>query len=544
MSFTLNFRNILDLYGFQAGDIFDNSPKTLEKNANIFIDALDTNGNGVIDRSEYEHMLNLAGLGKYISDNIFDGGDSNPSYDTDSDGSLSNKELVNMFKNFDDGDNIFDFSESLEFFNQVSNSNIDTSTSFNQYKNILSLARGSVKGCDTDSSTKGKTTIDELGDYFKLLGIKDDNATAEKAAKLFDKNEDGEISLEEYLETYLSWDTDGNGYIDCKAGEASDYMNILPDIYRVPTNEIEQMAQNFIRAIDRYDNMQVEKEEYKDFITKYYGLSESMAEAFIDLYAGSDGSISFNELVSVYSSFDADGSGDLNYEEMIEFQNSLTDIKIDSELISETQYAGLYQMAASVIRSIDDNIDGEITVEEYRAALNAMYSSGDVPLHAAENFIRMLDMDKNGTVNILEAINKYAEMDADSNGYITADENADFQAKLKDSTLYDTVNDEIIDKADRDKNSKISLSEFKAFLKENKMSELIADEAFKLFDRNADGELSRLELMEAFSRYDNSVENLAFIEKLEGSGYVLYEGDGDNELDPDERLKFYEDLAG
>ncbi len=104
-----------------------------------------------------------------------------------------------------------------------------------------------------------------------------------------------------------------------------------------------------------------------------------------------------------------------------------------------------------------------------------------------------------------------------------------------------------MDEADTDKNAKLTLDEYKNYLKEKGLPEYIADDAFTLFDRKidgiSDGKLSRLELMEAFSRYDGNVENLASYQNLTGETYTLYTGDGDNKLDADEMLKLYEDLA-
>lgn len=545
MGLIIDFRNILDLYGFTAGSILDTRLKSAEDNSNIFIDYLDSNHNDMLEWSEYKTLLDSGNFDSDSPNNIFTGGAANPVYDTNGDGSYSEAELANWLKNFDDGDNLLDFSESLAFFNQVFGVSIDSSTNYEQFKNLLSLAKTTIKSYESDADNPNKTTVDEMAVMLERWGIKDGGATAQNIVNLFDANGDNQVTLNEYLEKYFQWDTNKDGKIDYAAGEGSEYLDAMPDIYNIPANEIEQMAQKFILSIDQYDNLGIEKEEYENYLMQAFGLPKTTADNFINLYSGGDGSVDFNEIVNAYTAFDADSDGSLSFEEMTEFQNSFFEIEISSDITSEAQYAGLYKMAASAIRSMDDNMDGELTVEEYRAVLKKMYEQRgmEVPNHVAENFIRIFDMDKNGTVNILEALNKYAELDIDKNGMITANEFADLQAKIEDSTLYDTVNSEIMDKADKDKNSKISLNEYKSFLKENMMPDQIADDAITMFDRDMDGQLSRLEFMEAFSRYDNNVENLNYIESIEGTGYVLYAGDGDNSLDADEKLKMYEDLG-
>jgi len=566
MAFTINFKNILDLYGIYGGSILGSSLSTLDENTSIFFNYADFNHDGVIDRNEYDYLLGSRGFDPSTADNIFDGSGSNPSFDTDGDNALTEAEFTAMLQNYDNGDGYLDFTETLNFYNSVSDGYIDPTTSFDQYDAILNNSISTIETYDSDGTTSGITTIDEVGKYLEPWGIKDGNATASDIVNLYDTNGDGQVNLEEYIATYLQWDTNNDGLIDYANGEGSAYMDVLPGVYQIPQDQIEQMVQSLIFSIDKQENLAISKEEYEKYL-QGFGFPKIMADQLITLYGGSDGEVDFDEMVSAYRSFDTNGDGQFSYEEMVAFQNELTVVDIDTSVISEQQYPGLFQMASSVIRSMDQDKDGEVTVEEYRGVLKQMYQNPNIdkdpPLHAAENFIRLFDMDKSGTVNIIEAMNKYAQYDTNSDGKISASESNNLQAKLEDSSLYDTVNEEIMDIADKDKDSRLTLDEYTFFLKENAMPEYIADDAFLAFDANLDNELSRLELMEAFSRYDNNVENLdelnkvladlgnlpaatphiTYLQTLSAADYVLYNGDQDNNLDADEKLQMFEDLA-
>jgi|GEM_PF-2871943 len=558
-----DFNNIMNIFNISVNDPFNGSNNTVASNANSFVNIIDANGDGFVAKAEYESFLENIGLSSQMSNNLFNENDSN------SDNLLSLAELTTVMSSFDaNSDNSINFEEGLTFLNHYSNANIsidmsefsESSEAFNYYSTHFESAKSLILNYDMDEDGKIDSSQDEAGIVLEAFKIMPADEYSAGYVNLYDSNGDGAISFEEYLKKHLDWDLNRNGSLDMynsTAPEAAEYYNFLPEVYKTASDDVELMAQNLILAVDQYDNLKIEKEEFATFMAQNYGLSGQMAEDLITLYdSNTDGSVDFTELTAAYRAFDsitvdAEGNesggadGKLSYKEMIAFQNSLTPIDIDPELVSIEQYSGLYNLALSLTSSLDENKNGEVSVEEYRTVLKQMYEQAglEVPYYAAENFIRIFDQDKNGTVNVIEAINKYAEYDTNKDGVVSAEEAADLNAKLENKKLYNSVNDEIMDKADKDNNNKLSVDEYSAYLKENMLPELLADDAFAMFDLNADGQLSRLELMEAYSRYDNTAENTAYIESQTGVPYVLYTGDADGKLDADEKLRMYQDLA-
>ncbi len=429
-----SFNNILNIFNVGVnGDYNKDRVTDLNENARSFIDVVDSGNDGTVSEEEFTEFLNDRGLSGTIATNLFNQYESN----SDADTNLSVAELEAAFASFDNaknGNNTLDFEEGLAFFNQISGYNVTIDMSqfekekdaFKYYSTHFNTAQALILNFDKDkdgeieiNNADGKN---EMGAALEAIRIPESYSA--DMITLIDGNPGGTISFDEYFKKNLAWDTDHDGVIelyDKDNPEAIEYYNFLPEVYQTPVTNIEKMAQQFILQVDQYQNLEIEEDEYKAFITQAFGFSEEMAAKFIDQYSGGDDtdrSVSFNDLVNAYNSFDtvtvddegnesAGPDGSLTYEEMINFQNSLTTIDIDTSLIKEEQYNGLYQTALSVVKSMDEDLNGEVSVDEYRAVLTKMYENSGVeaPDHAAENFIRMFDMDKNGTVNVIEAMN-------------------------------------------------------------------------------------------------------------------------------------------
>ncbi len=554
------FANILNIFNIGIYGQDGDKPFTIKENANALMDLVDEDGDGYIAEDEFNDFLTDLGL----ADNDLSGFYS--TYDSGSNG-LDTSELENILNSFEsntDGNSTIDFEEGLNFFKAITGiseipSIEDAEDPVGYFLDHLSAAQSLLTNYDSDGD--GLLDSSDVSKIIEAIGIPD--SYVNDFIELFDNDSDLNVSLGEYLNKLMEWDLDKDGVVelyDSDNPEGADYFNFLPDIYKTyDTGTIEHTAQQLLTSVDQDGDLKISEEEYAEYVSKNFALSSSMGQELIKNYdTDEDGYIGFDELVAAYNSFDTatleedgtethgtGGDGILSYSELVNFQNTLTDMDIDPLVITQEQYTNLYNLSVSVTKAMDDDFDGEITVEEYRAYIKSLYQGSDaeVPLYAAENFIQTFDMDKDGTVNTMELIRIYSEYDTDPDGTLTSNEISDLQAKLDDRTLYDTVNSEIMDAADKNKNSKLTLDEYKDFLAENGMPEDLAYSAFAMFDINEDGNLSRLELMEAFARYDNNVDNLEFIEDLTGTSYVLYEGNNDNKLDADEKLKMYEDLA-
>ncbi len=548
MGLPLNFRNILNLFNIIDYSEYFTSTYTIDQNVSIFTDAVEGYyGDGLISLDELKNFSNLTKFPEYMIENMF------TASDTDSDGFLSTTELTNLFSSFDaDGNNSLDWSEGQDFYNAFSSINIPSSTTFTQYSRFLATSQSTYNVYDTD----GDFNLD-LTEYDTLLqemGIDDGGATAANMINLYDTNGDGSVSFEEMLVQNIDWDTNQNGIIDYSEGEASDLIDLIP-WYLKPSDtmtKIEQIAASLILYNDADQNKELGYDELKNYLVNIAAFPVTMVDEMAALYSGGDNSFTFDELAAMYSSFDADSDDELTYEELMNFQNTILDIDIDTSQVTETQYGGLYQMGAQYIKSYDGDGDGEISVKEYRAAIKQVedsYKSQDMEVpdnigqYLAENFVRLFDMDKNGTVSVIEIINQYSLIDINKDGKISGGENIDLQLRMEDSRLWENVNEDYIKVGDTDYDRELSLTEFQNVLIQKGLPQYIADDAFTMFDLNANGLLSHLELMEAYSRYDGSAVNYAYIESVTGTPYILYTGNANQTLDAHERFQMYEDLA-
>jgi len=548
MGLPLNFKNILNLFNVSDFNQYYNSSYTIEQNVSIFDQYVEGYyGDGLISLAELRNFSGLAEFPEYIVDNMF------AASDTDNDGFLSNLELTNLFSSFDiNGSNSLEWSEGLNLFNTFSDVNIPSSTTFTQYSRFLANSQTTFAVSDTDGNSSLDLT--EYDAMLQELGIDDGGTTAANMIALFDDNSDGNVSFEEMLVQNIAWDTNQNGIIDYNDGEASEYMDLIP-WYLTPQDsmtKIEQIAASLILYNDADQDKELGYDELKNYLVSMAAFPATMVDEMVALYAGGNDSFTYNEIVAMYESFDADSNDELDYEELVSFQNTMLDIDIDSAEVGEKQYAGLYTMGAQYIKAYDGDTDGEISIKEYRAAIKQAedaYRAQDMEIpenigqHLAENFVRLFDMDKNGSVSVIEIINQYSLLDLNNDGKISGGENIDLQLRMEDSKLWDNVNEDFISVGDTNYDRELSLAEFQNVLVQKGLPQYIADDAFTMFDLNGNNLLSHLELMEAYSRYDGSAVNYNYYENTTGTSYILYTGNSNQTLDAHERFKLYEDLA-
>lgn len=547
MGLPLNFRNILNLFNIKDYNQYFTTAYTIDNNVSIFEDAIEGyNGDGQITLAELKHFMGLVNFPDYMAENFFNNADAN------NDGVLNTDELQNFFNSFDaDGSNSLDWSEGINIYNSMSNINIPSSTSFTQYSTLMSTTQATFYSYDANQDS-----VADVNEYIYALeqmGVDDGGSTANKVIDLYDIDNNNLITYDEMLLQNIKWDTNQNGSIDFNDGEADVLMDTLPWYVKPQDSmsQIEQIVASLILYNDTDGDKKLNEEEFKNYMSKMSALPASMAEEMLAMY-GSGNSFTFEAMVSAYRSFDSDNNDELSYEELLAFQNSFSEIKIDPNEVSETQYGAFYQAGAQAIKGYDSDGDGEISVKEYRAgikqAISAYEQAGtEIPdsigEHLAENFIRLFDMDKNGSVSVIEIINQYAKYDTNKDGQVTGGEFIDQQERMEDSRLWDNVNEEFIIPGDTDFDKELNETELKNVLTAKGLPQYIADDAITLFDMNEDGKLSRLELMEMFSRYDGSVVNVDYIEEQTGEQYLLYTGNANQVLDDHEKLKLYEDIA-
>ncbi|OGI01346.1 MAG: hypothetical protein A2Y25_02500 [Candidatus Melainabacteria bacterium GWF2_37_15] len=552
MGLPINFLNILNLYNIRDFSEFSGTDAyTIDDNVSIFFSSLENvAGNpvdGQISLAEYNKFLKLVNLPSYMSNGFFN------TFDANDDGIITNEEFSNGLSSFDSNNNdTLDWNEGINIYNSFSNADIPSDITFTQYSNFLSTSQGAINFYDKNAD--GKIDSSEYTTILKNMGLDDSGATAGNLIDLYDRDNDNAINFEEFFLQNLQWDTNEDGVIEFDEGEAGELINNLPWYLR-PSDSftaIQKMVSSLIKSYDKDANKELSRDEFMNYMVKTAYFPKSMAEEIWSAHSSGD-SLSFDSLVSLYEGFDSNNDDEMKYGELISFINSFSNIQIDSAAISETQYTGLYKLGAQAIKGYDGDGDGEISVDEYRAAIKqaeTSYKNAGKELpegfgqHMAENFVRLFDMDKTGTVSILEIINQYALSDSNKDGAVSSGEFLNMQERIEDKTLWNNVNEEFITNGDKDYDKALSLTELQNVLVTKGLPKYIAENAFTLFDSNQDAKLSRLELMEAFSRYDNSTVNTDYIEGETGEDYTLYTGNSNQVLDADEKLAMYEDLSG
>ena len=497
----------------------------------------DNNGNvikdGLISKAEYTEYLKKQNMPSGIADDLF------ATYSPT--GTLSAAQLTNIYKSFDaDSDGSLSFSESLTYQNSLSDVKIDTTTTANQYNSLLSSASVFFKSADTNKD--GKINLVE---YQKVLEFSNyDVNDAQDFINFYNQDADGEVNLLEYLSKSIALDTNKDGKLTSNTvdstgqivtGELNPLLSQLRQL-----SSIEVGAKNFLKAVDgtKDSKGKVTNQDgyinYSEYVTYLNNnkMPQNIALNVMDLAADTTKGISYNELVSAMQAFDDDKDGTLNFSEQLSFQNSISNIKFDTT-IAQKQYTNLYKAGQSFI-ALDLNKDGDVSLEEYRAALlkpNAK-TGATQPEYYAENLMMIFDQEvkdnngsiiqaKDGKINLFEYMQGLMQFDKDNDGTLNAVESLNLKNTVDNTKLFDNVG-EIITATDYNNDKLVSKDEYKDFLISEGLPAYLADEALVQFDTDKDGSLNRLELMQAYKQFD--INN-------------------NNDLDINEKLSLYESLS-
>ena len=488
---------------------------------------------GLISKAEYTEYLTKQSMPSDIAENLFN------TYSLDD--TLSAAGLANIYTNFDaDSDGSLSFSESLNYQNSLSSVQIDPTTTSTQYNSLLSSASTFFKSADTDKN--GKVN---LAEYQKVLEFSNyDVNDAQDFINFYNQNGDDEVDILEYLDRSIELDINKDGKLTSDtvdsdgqfvAGELNPFLSLLRKL-----TSIEIGAKNFIKSVDgTKDSKGVVTNQdgyvnYSEYVTYLNNnkMPQNIALNAMNLAADTTLGISYADLVSAMQASDADADGALSFSEQLSFQNSISNIKFDTTM-DQTQYANLFKAGKSFI-ALDLNKDGDVGLEEYRAALltpNAK-TGATQPEYYAENLMMLFDQEvtdtngsiiqaKDGKINLFEYMQGLMQFDTDSNGSLNAAESLNLKNTVENTKLFDNVS-EIITATDYNNDKIAGIDEYKDFLISEGLPAYLADEAIVQFDIDGDGNLNRLELMQAYKQFD--INN-------------------NNELDVNEKLSLYEALS-
>lgn len=513
---------------------------SLQNLAQNFIKSLDTNKDGVVSRSEYEAYLKTQKMPANMATNLLS------IFDSSKDGNISESEMLAAYTSVDtNNDSTLTYNEMLLLQNQLSGIAIDTSTSSTQYTALYKNALNFLNSADAN-----KDGMVSVAEYQTLLGNSNyDTAGAQAFVNYYDGNSDGNINLLEFIAKSIQIDADKNGALN--ATELQPVSNLL----RKLTN-IELGVKKLVASIDGNTGAKdadgkvikdgvVSLDEYKTYLSNNY-MPQEMADLLMKTY-GNGSSISYDQWVSAFKSFDADGDGTMNFTENLTYQNTISTVKFDTSM-SQAQYTNLFKTAQSFMKAGDTNKDGNVNVLEERGAITAANqkvtnSSSTTPEYYAENLLMAFDMDRNpdptaatidptlskdGVVNLFEFMKGIMQFDTDSDGAINSTESQTLKESLDNPILFNDVN-KMFSNSDANNDRILSANELSQYFVSQGLPGYLADNFINyvdkqgnVFDLDKDGALSRLEIMQAFKKFDSNVNN---------------------QLDIDEKMALYDELT-
>jgi Ca2+-binding EF-hand superfamily protein len=506
----------------------DGATGTKDANGNIIRD-------GVVSAAEYQAYLTAKGLSASAAQTLMNLYGSN--------GSISYNELVSAYNSFDaDGNGVLSFNESMGLQNALNGTTINHNITATQYNKLYSASASFIKKADTNKD--GLVTADE---YAAILDASNyDKADAGEFVNFYDLNGDG-ISVHEFLQRSIDLDTNADGVLSydstAKDGTVTQgEMHAVTSILRKLTN-IEIGARNLVKGLnkDAEGNLinadgSIPLANYAAYLTKNK-MPLTLADNMLTEY-GSGTSISYDQLVAAYNSFDEDGNGTLSFSESINFQNSIAGIQFDPAM-SSTQYGKLLKMGQSFMAA-DVDKNGKVDVSELRASIDAINAkattaASSVPDGYAENLIMYFDQlqkDPNVTINggivkdaavdIFEYMKGMMTFDVNSDGTINSTEALNYKEQMFNTKLFDNVN-EIYKISDASDDKKLTTTELRSYFITQGLPASLVDEMAEEFvngkyDTDNDGQISRLEMMNLYKQFDVNTNN---------------------QLDIDERLNLY-----
>jgi len=270
---------------------------------------------------------------------------------------------------------------------------------------------------------------------------------AMRLLKESDKNGDGKLSKDEYPAgarvEFAKADANGDGFVD-----ALEVAQLVDRQGKRPEGGLDRLKK--LKEQDANGDGRIDRAEWK-----------GPPEMFDRADADKDGALSKEEIQEAVRRLAPDGAGGKLGGAMFRRQDADGDGKISR---------GEWKMAADLFDRLDTNKDGFLEMAEVqpKGPGRGWRGGGD-----GDGFFAQLDKNRDGKVTKDEFADerKFAEMDADGNGELSAPEVSDAMAKRRKEAAYDFV-----EKNDLNGDGKVTREEFAG-----------AAAAFESADRNHDG---------------------------------------------------------
>jgi calmodulin len=357
-----------------------------------------------------------------------------------------------------------------------------------------------------------------------------------RAAELISNLKQNFRNEDDVVSAFKSWDTDGDGQISFK-----ELKNV---VQRTGQKMSDEEINSIFVIGDKDQNGEIDMEEFKammlpstsDVVSKFRSIRKTVKDvqkAFKEFDGNGDGSIDQAELVSalsgsftkqevmtIFAAADIDGNGEIDYEEFIALMCPSA-----SDIIEK--FRGKYQNMSEVraaFQRFDKNGDGALSKEELTNALkssgqsysnvevDAIFSLGDVDGDGEitlEEFVNLMHPSASLVVqkisksfkNLDDVKRAFKKIDTDNDGLLSKQEMAASSGNKFDREEVDAI----FELGDVNGDGEIDMTEFVSLMFPsavevvNQISKTFTNmddvkAAFKLFDKDGDGLVTKAEM--------------------------------------------------
>ena len=517
-------------------------------------------------------------------------------YDTNNNGTLDTLELAQAVINLDNAGNsngIWDKAEVMNFLDNALTTIDFGGVDDSNYVEKHNLYKAAVSYINNNAGGDKEFSADELSKWLSANWA----LTPDRAAEIINYydnnigNGNGKLDVMELAQVLMSLDVNNNGIWD-KAEVMNFIDEALTDIDFGGVNDanVAQKHGLFTNALNYiHVNAGSDKEfsaiEFKNWLKASWGITDSMAEEIIQHY-NTNGSVDAdgNQTMDVYEfaqalvnldqiSNNGNNNGLWDKAEVMNFLNdglTTTNIGVISTEDNETQAKQLYNTALNLINSVDKTNDRKISADEYYTYY--LLKLG-LPRYIADGFIEAYDKDNDNLVDVMELVDQYMGLDANTTGALEFHETMfNFQTMANAGLGVETFNfNPSINNSQqlnnafnvwtsfvmaRDTNSDrlIQTNELQQFLMTKDFVASAVTSNVAAYDTNSDGKLDAVEKSNAMSSVANTLAaNAMSIYDMNGDGTVdafewmdallKIDTNGNGLMDAAEQVEFYRNIG-
>ncbi|KAL5007929.1 hypothetical protein ScPMuIL_013510 [Solemya velum] len=403
----------------------------------------DKDGNSLIDFEELKEAFNL--------------------FDKDGDGYITTKELGTVLRSLGKNPSESELRDMVHEIDVDGNGTIDFNEFIVMMKNT-NLELDSDEEIKTtfrvfDSDGNGYISAAELRHVMSTLGEKLTDAEIDEMILEADTDGDGQVNYSEMKEVYSLFDKDGDGNITTKElGPVMRTLNLNPAESELQelANEIET---NGTDVLDFPDFLSIMARKLKEPPET----EESLKEAF--------------------RVFDKDGNGYLSAAELRHVMTNLGEKLSDDEV-------------EDMIREADAEGSGQVNYEEIKDSFSLFDVNGDGTITVAEIGTVLRSLGQNPTEADIELL--VNSMDKDGNGTVTFDEFTSIVAKTKKEGDPEEELRAAFKIFDKDGDGQISAGELRQVMVTlgEKLTDEEAEEMMQTADTDGDGQINCEEFIE------------------------------------------------